>query len=115
MAETAKARTLVHWALWRDDEEQEYIRIGRTRFDASGRGQTKFQATPTSAWQWRCVTLPEGECPPELPPLPLHPRQTQQQQPAEAKSQEPARKSEPLPGEEDEEPQGLFTSGEGSA
>jgi hypothetical protein len=114
MAETAKARTLVHWALWRDDEEQEYILIGRTRFDASGRGQTKFQATPTSAWQWRCVTLPEGERPPAL--LPLRPRQTQQQQPAEATSQtEPARQSEPLPGEDDEEPQGLFAGGEGSA
>ena len=74
MAENPKTRTLVHWVLWNDGEEQEYIRIGRTRFDASGRGFTKFQATPTSAWGWRCITLPEGERPPELPPL--RPRQT---------------------------------------
>jgi|SRR5271155_2936449 len=77
MAGNPKPRTLIHWALWSDDEEQEYILIGRTRYDASGCGITKFMATPTSTWRWRCITLPEGEPPPKLPPL--RPRQTQPQ------------------------------------
>jgi hypothetical protein len=99
MAGNPKARTLIHWALWSDNEEREYIPIGRTRFDASGCGQTKFQATPTSAWGWRCVTLPEGERPPELPPL--RPRQTQPQpgpDPGEAEDAEPDDDGAILPG-----------------
>ena len=99
MAENPKARTLIHWALWSDSEEREYIPIGRTRFDANGCGQTKFQATPTSAWGWRCVTLPEGERPPELPPH--RSRQTQPQpdpDPGEAEDAEHDDDGEILPG-----------------
>jgi hypothetical protein len=68
-----KSKTYVHWVLWSDKEEQEWIVIGKTRFDADQRGLTKFMATPTCAWGWRCVTLPEGERPPELPPLAQRP------------------------------------------
>ena len=77
MADNSK--TYVHWAKWADQQEQEWIEIGRTVFDANGRGETKFKCTPTSAWGWRCVTLPQGERPPELAPLPLRPRQAPQQ------------------------------------
>lgn len=74
MADNSK--TYVHWALWSDKEEQEWIAIGKTRFDAHGHGLTKFTSTPTCAWGWRCITLPLGERPPQLPPV------TPQQPPA---------------------------------
>jgi hypothetical protein len=63
-------KTYIHWVLWSDRDEQEWIKIGRTDFLANGHGETKFTCSPTNAWGWRCVTLPLGEAPPDLPPEP---------------------------------------------
>ena len=99
---TDKSKTYVHWAQWSDKEEQEWIAIGKTRFDADGRGLTKFTCTPTSAWGWRCITLPEGERPPQLPlPQVTPPPQPEQQpdpDPGEAEDAEHDGDGEILPG-----------------
>jgi hypothetical protein len=58
----------IHWVLWSDRDEQEWIKIGRTDIFDNGHGETKFMCSPTNVWGWRCVTLPLGVPPPELPP-----------------------------------------------
>jgi hypothetical protein len=98
--------------------DPEWVRCGPVTPLPDGTIMGRFTGLPASSWGWKWYAFPIGTEPPPLPRKrqPKKPAPQSASSPAEAASQlKPARKSDPLPGEEEEEPQGLFAGGEGGA
>ena len=98
--------------------DPEWIRCGPVTLLPDGTIMGRFTGLPASSWGWKWYAFAIGTEPPPLPPKrqPIKAALQSASSPAEATSQPaPPHKSEPLPGEEDEEPQGFFTGGEESA
>jgi hypothetical protein len=87
----------------------EWVRLGSITKLKNGHITGRFTGTPTSAWGWEWLAVPEGETPPPLLQEPPPQRPAQQSRPVPAK---PGRESQPLPGEEEDEPLGFFSGGD---
>jgi hypothetical protein len=93
------------------DYPPEWVHCGRlTKLDHD-RYTFRFLATPTGLAGWEFLALPIGEDPPALSPQRAPKRPGQSSAPAPTNT---APKSRPLPGEDEDEPQGFFGHGDDS-
>jgi hypothetical protein len=86
------------------DYPPEWVKLGSVTTLKNGHITGRFTSTPTSAWGWEWLAVPDGETPPPLSQERPPKRPPQQSRPVPAK---PVRESQPLPGEDD--PRGFFS------
>jgi hypothetical protein len=84
----------------------EWVKLGPVTELKNGHITGRFISTPTSAWGWEWLAVPDGETPPPLAQDRPPKRPAQQSRPAPVK---PVRESPPLPGEDEDEARGFFS------
>jgi hypothetical protein len=91
------------------DYPPEWVRLGTLTHLKNGHITGRFTGTPTAAWGWEWLAVPVGENPPPLSQERPPKRPAQPSRPAAVTAPRP---SQPLPGEDEDEAQSLFSGGD---